>query len=136
MADGGVAVGPSLMSLLWLALVLLSIPAALWLLRRSGWGGLRSGAAAAPLMRVLSQTPLGPQQRLVLLEVGEGEARCRLLLGVTAQQVSVLHQLPAGPADAAPAADALPVDAAFRRLLEGWRRSGPVQPVRENDHAS
>lgn len=136
MADGGVAVGPSLMSLLWLALVLLSIPAALWLLRRSGWGGLRSGAAAAPLMRVLSQTPLGPQQRLVLVEVGEGESRCRLLLGVTAQQVSVLHQLPAGPADASPATDALPVDAAFRRLLEGWRRSGPVQPVRENDHAS
>lgn len=136
MADGGVAVGPSLMSLLWLALVLLSIPAALWLLRRSGWGGLRSGAAAAPLMRVLSQTPLGPQQRLVLVEVGEGESRCRLLLGVTAQQVSVLHQLPAGPADASPATDAPPVDAAFRRLLEGWRRSGPVQPVRENDHAS
>ena len=70
------------------------------------------------------------------VEVGEGEARCRLLLGVTAQQVSVLHQLPAGPADASPATDALPVDAAFRRLLEGWRRSGPVQPVRENDHAS
>lgn len=136
MADGGVAVGPSLMSLLWLALVLLSIPAALWLLRRSGWGGLRSGAAAAPLMRVLSQTPLGPQQRLVLVEVGEGESRCRLLLGVTAQQISVLHQLPAGPADAHPAAGALPVDAAFRRLLEGWRRSGPVQPARENDHAS
>ena len=43
---------------------------------------------------------------------------------------------PAGPADASPATDALPVDAAFRRLLEGWRRSGPVQPVRENDHAS
>lgn len=135
MADGGVAVGPSLMSLLWLALVLLSIPAALWLLRRSGWGGLRSVATAMPLMRVLSQTSLGPQQRLVLVEVGEGESRCRLLLGVTAQQVSVLHQLPAGPADALPAAGMPPVDAAFRRLLEGWRRSGPVPSARENDHA-
>ncbi len=135
MADGGVAVGPSLMSLLWLALVLLSIPAALWLLRRSGWGGLRSGTTTMPLMRVLSQTSLGPQQRLVLVEVGEGDSRCRLLLGVTAQQVSVLHQLPAGPADALPAAGMPPVDAAFRRLLEGWRRSGPVPSARENDHA-
>lgn len=60
-------------------------------------------------MRVLSQTRWGLQQRLVLVEVGEGEARCRLLLGVTAQQVSVLHQLPAGPADAHPAVGAPPV---------------------------
>jgi flagellar protein FliO/FliZ len=124
------------MSLLWLALVLLSIPAAMWLLRRSGWGGLRPGASAASSMRVLSQTPLGPQQRLVLIEIGEGESRCRLLLGVTAQQVSVLHQLPAGPADAHPVAGAPPVDAAFRRLLEGWHRSGSMQSARESDHAS
>jgi len=131
----GAAAGPSLMSLLWLALVLLSIPAALWLLRRSGWAGAGAAAANAPAMRVLSQTPLGPQQRLLLVEVGEGESRCRLLLGVTAQQVTLLHQLPAGPEPAeSRLVGAMPMDAAFRRLLDHWRQGGR-SPVREHDHA-
>ncbi|MFM2342504.1 MAG: flagellar biosynthetic protein FliO [Pseudomonadota bacterium] len=126
--------GPSLMSLLWLALVLLSIPAVLWLLRRSGWGGLGGAVSHGSPMRVLSQTPLGPQQRLVLVEIGEGASRCRLLLGVTAQQVSVLHQMPADEPGPAPAGVAAPAaEVSFRRLFEGWRLGR--QPVRESGHA-
>jgi len=126
--------GPSLMSLLWLALVLLSIPAALWLLRRSGWGGLGGAATSASPMRVLSQTPLGPQQRLVLVEIGEGDARCRLLLGVTAQQVSVLHQMPAEAAQAESSPTDRPVaDVSFRSLFEGWRLGRACD--RESRHA-
>jgi len=39
---------------------------------------------------------VGPQQRVVTVEVGPEGARTWLVLGVTAQQVSCLHVLPVG----------------------------------------
>ena len=116
------------MSLLWLALVLLSIPAALWLLRRSGWGGLRSGLRP-PADAGAVADPAGASAAPGAVEVGEGLERCRVLLGVTAQQVSVLHRIACRSGRCLPATDALPVDATFRRLLEGWRRrAGAARP--------
>ena len=123
----------SLTPLLWLALVLVSIPAALWLLRRSGYAGL-SGRTVPGAMRVVSQSVLSPQHRLVTVEVGEGADRCWLVLGMTGQQIAVLHRLPAPP-DALAAVPVPPVTTlpsiagtSFGYLLSQWRR-GPQGPT-------
>jgi flagellar protein FliO/FliZ len=121
----------SLTPLLWLALVLVSIPAALWLLRRSGYAGL-SPRAAPGSVRVVSQSVLSPQHRLVTIEVGEGADRCWLVLGMTGQQISVLHRLvpPPGAGEPARGPAALPSIAgtSFSYLLTQWRR-GPQGPA-------
>lgn len=68
-----------------------------WLVRRvqqrNAAGGMASGGAS----RVLSAVAVGPQQRVVTVEVGPEHARTWLVLGVTAQNVSCLHVLPASP---------------------------------------
>lgn len=121
----------SLTPLLWLMLVLVSIPAALWLLRRSGYAGL-SPRAVPGSVRVVSQSVLSPQHRLVTVEVGEGAERCWLVLGMTGQQISVLHRLVPPPSEVTPARDtaALPSIAgtSFGYLLTQWRR-GPQGPA-------
>lgn len=76
----------------WFVLVVAFIPLCLWLLKRSGLAtGAMAGAPA--LMRHVGQLNIGPGQRLVTVEVGSGEARTWLVLGVTAQQITTLHTL-------------------------------------------
>lgn len=69
-----------------------------WLVRRvqqrQGVGGPGGVGMAS---RVLSAVAVGPQQRVVTVEVGPEHARTWLVLGVTAQQVSCLHVLAAAP---------------------------------------
>jgi len=55
-----------------------------WVLRR---GGLITGGNSA--IRILAQTQVGTRERLVLVQVGEQQ----LLVGVTAQQIQLLHTL-------------------------------------------
>jgi flagellar protein FliO/FliZ len=122
----------SLTPLLWLALVLVSIPAALWLLKRSGYAGLSSRVAPGSV-RVVSQSVLSPQHRLVTIEVGQGGDRCWLVLGMTGQQISVLHRLvppPATDASGYGSGASLPSIAgtSFGNLLNQWRR-GPQGPA-------
>ena len=50
--------------------------------------------------RVVSALALGPQQRVVTVEVGPADARVWLVLGVTAQSIQCLHTM-AAVADAA-----------------------------------
>jgi flagellar protein FliO/FliZ len=84
-------------ALLWLIVVVAAIPAALWLLKRSGMAG-RLGAGSAGIgLKQVGALALGPQQRLVAVEVGSGEQRQWLLLGVTPQQVSTLQVLQQWP---------------------------------------
>ena len=45
--------------------------------------------------RIVSVLAVGPQQRVVTVEVGPPQARVWLTLGVTAQQVNTLHTAPA-----------------------------------------
>ncbi len=84
---------------LWFLAILALIPLALWLLKRSPLG---PGLANAQ-MRLVSILPLSPSQKLLTVEVGEGEDRRWLVLGVTAQQIQTLHVmapqaiLPAAP---------------------------------------
>ena len=88
------------MSLLWFVFIVALIPASLWLLKRSG---LTNGLAApnmAALIKPVSQLNIGPGQRLVTVEVGQGDERTWLVLGVTAQSIQTLHALtPQAPAE-------------------------------------
>lgn len=64
------------------------------------WLQMRSpamGAAAGAGSRVISAVAVGPQQRVVTVEVGPPEARICLVLGVTAQNISCLHQMATPP---------------------------------------
>ncbi len=68
-----------------LLLVLGAVFAAAWLVRRlRGLGG-----PGADAIRVVAATGLGPKERAVLVQVGGQQ----LLLGVTSQQVTLLHTL-------------------------------------------
>jgi len=64
-----------------------------WLQSRMPRAGVPSGAAS----RVLSAVAVGPQQRVVTVEVGPPDGRVCLVLGVTAQAVSCLYTMPARP---------------------------------------
>lgn len=66
-----------------------------WLVRRLQQRHATAGLGAGAASRVLSAVAVGPQQRVVTVEVGPEHARTWLVLGVTAQQVSCLHVLPA-----------------------------------------
>jgi flagellar protein FliO/FliZ len=102
-------------SLLWFIAILALIPVALWLLKRTPAGG----ASVHGLMRAVAVLPLAPGQRLVTVEVGRGETRRWLVLGVTAQQITTLHEM-------APQEDALPTQphaaAPFAQLLAKLQR--------------
>ena len=56
---------------------------------------------AGPELQVLGGLSLGPQQRVVTVQVGQGKQAVCLVLGVTAGSVNTLHQmpLPEAPAD-------------------------------------
>ncbi|MCU0929991.1 MAG: flagellar biosynthetic protein FliO [Burkholderiaceae bacterium] len=109
------AMPAGLSALLWFAVVVAAIPLALWLLKRTPIGA----AATAPgLMRTVAVLPLAPGQRLMTVEVGQGESRRWLVLGVTGQQITTLHEMPPGAdAPAASSAAALP----FAQLLSNAR---------------
>ncbi|RQO80461.1 flagellar biosynthetic protein FliO [Acidovorax sp. FJL06] len=68
-----------------------------WLVRRVQQRHVAGAAAAGTASRVVSAVAVGPQQRVVTVEVGPEHARTWLVLGVTAQQVSCLHVLPVQP---------------------------------------
>jgi flagellar protein FliO/FliZ len=118
---------PGWNALLWFLAVLALIPLVLWLLRRSPLGaGLTGGSAAAHgVPRAVAVLPLSPQHKLVTVEVGQGDDRLWLVLGLGPQGVSNLHTMDPGQAPPAPA-QALP-QAAFSQLLSRMRsgQSGP-----------
>ena len=51
--------------------------------------------------RLVSMLALGPQQKVVTVEVGPAHARVWLVLGVTQQSIQCLHTMPADSAGAA-----------------------------------
>lgn len=76
-----------------LVFIVVLILAGAWLTRRAGW--LRTGANQS--IKVLSSQSLGSRTFVALVEV----ENTRLVLGVTAQQISLLHTLPASEKDGA-----------------------------------
>ena len=83
-------------SLLTVALfiaLMLAIPFLLrWLQQRRGSLSLATLQGAS---RLVSAVAVGPQQRVVTVEVGPRDARTWLVLGVTGQSITCLHALPA-----------------------------------------
>ena len=84
-APAGPSLGPLLFALL---LVLALIPAALWLLKRVG----PTQNAQVAGLKVIAQLPLGPRERIIVLEAGDRW----LLLGVTAAHIQRIGTLPKG----------------------------------------
>ena len=82
-------------SLLWVAgfvLLLALVPAGIkWV---QGRAGINSAMVVAG-SKVLSAVAVGPQQRVVTVEVGPNDARICLVLGVTQQSIACLHSFPA-----------------------------------------
>ena len=108
--------------LLAFVLILALIPAALWLLKRSPLGG----AGGSSGLRLVGALALSPSQRLVTVEVGSGDNRRWLVLGVSSAGIQTLHSLPPQAESAAqPAGKAL---AGFAQLLQR-QRTAQAQPV-------
>lgn len=59
--------------------------------------GVLGGSALGPASKVVSAMAVGPQQRVLTVEVGPENARTWLVLGVTGQTITCLHTLPALP---------------------------------------
>ncbi|MBK1614386.1 flagellar biogenesis protein [Rubrivivax gelatinosus] len=76
-------------ALLSFAAVIAMIPLALWLLRRTPMGRNASSAG----MRTVAALPLSNTQRIVTVEVGTGDERRWLVLGVTPGSISTLHTM-------------------------------------------
>jgi len=106
--------------LLWFAAVIALIPVALWLLKRTP-----VGSALGPQrgLRSVATLALAPNQRVVTVEVGSGDARRWLVLGVTPQNVTLLLDM--APQADAPAA-AAPGGSPFAQLLGRTRGSGAL----------
>ncbi len=95
-----------LSSLFWFVAVLAAIPIVLWFVKRSGFGGgLLSPALLPGAPRTVASLVLSGQQRVVTVEVGQGDTRTWLVLGVSAQGIQALHSMPAGALP--PAGDAV-----------------------------
>ena len=106
-------------SLLWFIAIIAMIPVALWLLKRTPMGG----AASNGVMRSVAALPLSASQRIVTIEVGQGDARRWLVLGVTAHSITTLHTME--PQADAPGTGRLPAAApfapTFQQLLGRFR---------------
>ncbi len=109
-----------LTALLWFGAIVALIPLSLWLLKRTPMGGAASGPAGTP--RPVALLPLSTQHRLVTVEVGQGDERLWLVLGISPQGIRTLHTMApqAAPGTTPPA----PPAAAFAQLLGRLRGSG------------
>lgn len=95
-------------SLLGFIAIIALIPAALWLLKRTPIGG----GAAHGVMRTVAMLPISANQRLLTVEVGTGDDKKWLVLGVTPAGITTLHTM--APQAVAPQAAPLPP---FAQLL-------------------
>jgi len=92
-----------------LALIVALILAAAWLARRAGW--LRPAPGGA--VKVLGAQSLGGRAQVAVIQVEDA----RLVLGVTAQHVSLLHTLPPACPEPGDALPAQPAAAGFGQAL-------------------
>jgi flagellar protein FliO/FliZ len=112
----------SALSVLWFIVILAAIPLCLWLLKRSPYGAVMGAAPAGVQqpVRIVGGLAIGPGQRLLTVEVGQGDARQWLVLGVTGQAISTLHTM--APQAELPQAAAQPAFAALLKRMQN--RSG------------
>jgi flagellar protein FliO/FliZ len=112
-------------SLLWFGAIVALIPLSLWLLKRTPLGG----AGGAGVMRSVAALPLSASQRIVTVEVGSGDERRWLVLGITPSSITTLHtMLPqAVDATAAPLGATPPGFAAVLARLRPPRSTGDAR---------
>jgi flagellar protein FliO/FliZ len=107
-------------SLLSFLAVIAAIPLVLWLVKR----GTTVGGTGSAGMRRVAMLPLSPSQKLVTVEVGSGDSRCWLVLGVTPNSISTLHtMLPQD--EAVPSAPSPTPTTTFAQLLQRLQGRGP-----------
>ena len=109
-----------LSSLLWFIAILALIPATLWFLKRTPLGG----GGGAGVMKSIASLPLSTSQRIVTIEVGSGEERRWLVLGITPSSITTLHTMAAQAVEAAPGGAAGEVYPGFAQILGRFRRPG------------
>ena len=107
-----------LSSLLWFCAIVVLIPVSLWFLKRTPLGG----AGGAGVMKSIAVLPLSTSQRIVTVEIGSGEERRWLVLGVTPAAITTLHTMAPQASDVAPGAT-LPAHPAFAQILGRFRRN-------------
>ena len=113
-----------LLPLLWFLAILCLIPLLLWLLKRTPLGASAGGG----VIRLVAQMSIAPNQRLLTVEVGQGEDKRWLVLGVTGQQITTLHVMP-------PQAESTPPHAApaFAQMLSARLRGQNTEPATAAD---
>jgi len=120
------AMNPAGTSLVWFVVIICLIPLALWLLKRTPMGG----GAATGVIRTVAALPLSTSQRILTIEVGQGDQRRWLVLGVTAQSITTLHTME--PLGDSPSVGMLPGSAAqitpFAQLLSKLRNDKKDPP--------
>jgi flagellar protein FliO/FliZ len=117
------------MGLVWFVVVVAAIPAVLWLLRRGPLAAIGAAGAGAAGARTVGVLALSPSQRVVTVEVGQGEDRRWLVLGVTPQGITTLHTMPPQAEAAAPGGAP-----GFAAALQRWRApAGAAHPPGASD---
>lgn len=109
----------TLTPLLWFIAIICMIPMALWLLKRSPMVG--GSVMGQRVMKHIATLPLSPNQRVVAVEVGHGDERRWLVLGITAQQITTLHTM--NPQDELLSPAAGHAAAPFAQMLGRLRQS-------------
>ena len=102
-------------SALWFLAILALIPLALWLLKRTPAGG----AGAQGWLRSVAVLPFGPGQRVAIVEVGRGDARRWLVLGITGERIERLHEMAPQDDAGAPMQAGAPFSHLLSRLQQG-----------------
>ncbi|WP_205955432.1 flagellar biosynthetic protein FliO [Pantoea stewartii] len=92
-----------------LVVIILLILACAWLARRMGFAPKKVGSRELTLT---ASVQVGQRERVVIVDTPDA----RLVLGITAQQITHLHTLPPGSPDVDTAEKAAPQD--FRQLLQ------------------
>ncbi len=92
------SMSPDLGALFWFAAVVVAIPFVLWWFKRTPIGARMSSAT----MKSVGALPLSASQKLVTVEVGRGEERRWLVLGITPGSIALLYTL--SPHDEPPGA--------------------------------
>lgn len=100
-----------------LAVIILLILACAWLAKRLGFAP-KTGKRGQHDLSISASCQVGQRERVVIVDVQDA----RLVLGVTAQQITHLHTLPPSPAQEKPEEPQPAGD--FRQVLELIKRAG------------
>ena len=107
-------------SFFWFLAILALIPASLWFLKRTPLGG----GGGNGVMKSIASMPLSTSQRIVTVEVGSGDERRWLVLGITPSSITTLHTMAAQELASASTSTMQP-HPAFAQILGRFRRHEP-----------